>query len=245
MWEETLIESRRKLVNGKKWFALPFSFAAHALLMGGLIGVGYWSVEAVSAPPSRDPIVTPVIIDGGGMPAATHASPRQSKSSDSPPLLQNQIIPEIRNDVAIIDLAPSVSTNNIEDGPGISGPGAGNGRGTGNGQGPGTSSSTGADILSDHPVTLTPDIRQPVLIRKVEPPYPVIAMRSRIQGVVILQAVITKKGTVQDVALLRSAHALLDEAAIAAVKQWIYEPALLNNKPISVYFRVTVEFRLQ
>ena len=66
-----------------------------------------------------------------------------------------------------------------------------------------------------------------------------------IQGIVILEAVITKTGTVEDVRVLRALHPILDQAAISAVKQWKYQPAMLNGRPVKVYFTVTVNFTLR
>jgi protein TonB len=82
------------------------------------------------------------------------------------------------------------------------------------------------------------------LVKKVEPPYPEIARRSKLEGVVVLEAVITKTGSVEEVKVLRALHPVLDQAALNAVKQWKYEPAILNGKPVKVYFTVTVTFKL-
>jgi protein TonB len=66
----------------------------------------------------------------------------------------------------------------------------------------------------------------------------------KIEGVVILQAVINRSGLIEELTLERSAHPLLDEAAIRAVKQWIYRPATLDGRPMKVYFTVTVNFHI-
>ena len=92
---------------------------------------------------------------------------------------------------------------------------------------------------------ITAEVKQPELIKKVEPQYPEIARKARIQGVVILEAVITKEGSVEGVKVLRALHPILDQAAVNAVKQWRYKPALLNNRPVKVYFTVTVKFTLR
>ena len=75
------------------------------------------------------------------------------------------------------------------------------------------------------------------------PVYPQIAQTAKIQGVVILEAIIGKDGTVRDVKVLRSVP-LLDQAAIEAVRQWRYSPTLLNNVPVEVVMTVTVNFTL-
>ena len=64
------------------------------------------------------------------------------------------------------------------------------------------------------------------------------------QGVVILEAVINERGTIERVRVLKSVP-LLDGAAIAAVKDWRYTPTLLNGVPVSVLMTITVNFTLQ
>ena len=66
----------------------------------------------------------------------------------------------------------------------------------------------------------------------------------RAQGVVILEAVIGTTGNVETVRVIRSVP-LLDDAAIAAVRQWRYTPTLLNDVPVPVVMSVTVNFTLQ
>jgi protein TonB len=65
-----------------------------------------------------------------------------------------------------------------------------------------------------------------------------------VQGVVILEAVINERGTIERVKVLKSVS-LLDAAAIAAVKEWRYTPTLLNGVPISVLMTITMNFTLQ
>ena len=76
------------------------------------------------------------------------------------------------------------------------------------------------------------------------PVYPPVAQSARVQGIVILEAVIGPNGNVTEVKVLRSVP-LLDEAAITAVKQWQYTPTLLNGVPVPVIMTVTVNFTLQ
>jgi protein TonB len=65
-----------------------------------------------------------------------------------------------------------------------------------------------------------------------------------VQGVVLLQATISKQGAIQDLRVI-SGHQLLNEAAIEAVKQWRYKPQLLNGEPIEVITTITVNFTFQ
>ena len=81
------------------------------------------------------------------------------------------------------------------------------------------------------------------LIHDVAPTYPSEAGRARIEGAVVLMAVIGKDGSVQDVRV-ESGLPLLAQAAIDAVKQWRYRPYLLNGEPVEVDSRITINFTL-
>jgi protein TonB len=81
------------------------------------------------------------------------------------------------------------------------------------------------------------------LIRKVQPSYPPLARSARIQGTVVLQAVISKQGTIENLRLL-SGHPMLAPAAIDAVRQWRYRPYILNSEPVEVETQITLNFSL-
>lgn len=88
------------------------------------------------------------------------------------------------------------------------------------------------------------DIKPPTKIKDVRPLYPTIAQTARVQGVVIVEATIGPDGVVQTAKVLRSIP-LLDQAALDAVRQWLYTPTLLNGVPVPVIMTVTVNFTLQ
>ncbi len=81
------------------------------------------------------------------------------------------------------------------------------------------------------------------LIHDVPPQYPPEAGRARIEGTVVLMALIDKDGTVKDVRV-ESGLPLLAQAAINAVKQWRYKPYLVNGEPVEVDSRITINFTL-
>ncbi|MGH9219229.1 MAG: energy transducer TonB [Vicinamibacterales bacterium] len=93
------------------------------------------------------------------------------------------------------------------------------------------------------PVRVGGDISAPRLIRRVDPEYPPLAVNAQIEGMVILEATVDASGAVKETRVLRS-HAVLDEAATDAVRQWRYEPLLLNGKPTPFVLTVTVSFSL-
>jgi protein TonB len=88
------------------------------------------------------------------------------------------------------------------------------------------------------------DIKEPKKIKDVKPAYPEDAKDAGVQGIVILETVIGKDGTVHEGKILRSVP-LLDKAALDAVMQWRYTPTLLNGDPVEVIMTVTVTFSLQ
>ena len=93
------------------------------------------------------------------------------------------------------------------------------------------------------PVRVGGELKAPALVEPVAPEYPPIAVQARVQGVVILEAVVDLYGRVEDVRVLRSIP-LLDKAAITAVRQWRYSPLLLNGAPERFVLTVTVSFSL-
>lgn len=88
-------------------------------------------------------------------------------------------------------------------------------------------------------------IKPPKLIKKVNPVYPEEAREEGIQGVVILEILTDKEGKVASIKILKSDSSLLNQAAVDAVKQWKYEPLILEGKPTPVIFTITVAFRLK
>jgi protein TonB len=92
-------------------------------------------------------------------------------------------------------------------------------------------------------VRVSSGVAQGLLVHQVKPAYPSIAVQARIQGTVVLQAVIARDGTVKDLRVV-SGHPLLVQAALEAVQLWRYKPYLLNNQPVEVDTQINVNFTL-
>ncbi len=113
---------------------------------------------------------------------------------------------------------------------------------------PGSGAMQGAGSWSDRAtfeagaVRAIGDIKPPRLMHSVDPVYPEIARQARVEGMVILEVRADEKGNIVGAKVLRSIP-LLDQAAIDAVKQWKYEPAIVNGKPTPILFTVTVRFQ--
>jgi TonB family protein len=91
---------------------------------------------------------------------------------------------------------------------------------------------------------ITPDVEPPIAIHKTQPQYPEEARKAGVTGVVVVQATIDEEGRVTDVLPLREVAPLLAEAAAEAIREWRFEPARYEGKPVAVYYNLTVNFRL-
>ena len=98
-------------------------------------------------------------------------------------------------------------------------------------------------VATPQRVRVSQGVTQGLLIRKIQPTYPPLARQARIQGAVLLQAEISKDGTIQNLRLI-SGHPMLAPSAIEAVKQWKYKPYILNGEPVEVETQITVNFTL-
>ena len=95
----------------------------------------------------------------------------------------------------------------------------------------------------DNPLRVGGDIKEPKKIRDVKPVFPADAQAARVQGVVIIEALIDTNGNVADAKILRSV-AMLDQAAVDAVRQWRFTPTMLNGAAVPILMTVTVNFTL-
>jgi protein TonB len=95
------------------------------------------------------------------------------------------------------------------------------------------------------PVRVGGKVQPPKLLHRVEPTYPPMAVSAHLQGMVILEAIVDEKGVVAEVKVLRSVNPLLDREALNAVRQWRYEPVVLNGTPVKFVLSVSLSFSLQ
>jgi protein TonB len=93
------------------------------------------------------------------------------------------------------------------------------------------------------PVRIGGQIKEPALISRVDPVYPLLAIVQQLEGVVILEAIVDEDGRVESLRVLRS-PGVFEKAAVEAVRQWRYSPVVLNGRPEKFILTVTVSFRL-
>ena len=199
---------------------------------------------------------------GGGMRAKTAASignlPARKlkqflepmvKSENANPILtiEPSIIANPEIAVAQLNLAQFGDPHGV-DGPPSAGPGdgggigKGHGTGVGSGKGPGAGPGYGGGISGQS--GFQGSLTEPVLLYKVDPEYSEEARKAKLQGVVMVLAVIDAGGRVQNIAVAQGLGLGLDERAIAAVEQWKFRAGMRNGKPVATSALIQLTFRL-
>ena len=102
-----------------------------------------------------------------------------------------------------------------------------------------------AQTPAEQPVKPGGAVSAPTVVSEVKAEYPPQALVDRVEGDVTLEAVVEADGSVGDVRLLKSVHPMLDESAVAALKQWKFKPGMREGKPVRVAVEVEMTFRLR
>ncbi len=97
--------------------------------------------------------------------------------------------------------------------------------------------------IPQKPVAVSQGVQAAKLIRQATPVYPALARQARISGTVRLTAIIGRDGAIRNLEVI-SGHPLLTAAALEAVRQWVYQPTLLNREPVEVITQIDVNFTL-
>jgi len=99
-------------------------------------------------------------------------------------------------------------------------------------------------IATAQPYPVGDDVKAPVPIVHVNPQYPEEARQQHISGMVVLETVIDHTGAVRDIKVLKGLPNGLSEAAVTAVKQWVFKPGTMNGEAVDVLFNLTINFKL-
>jgi periplasmic protein TonB len=243
MFEDSLIESGGKL-STKRGMTTAVSFAFQVMLIGVLVVLPLLFTEALPrtqlmtflvAPPPPPPPPPP--------PAATPVKVVKTIQTD---IINGQLrtptkIPEKVQMIKEEEAPPPVTSM-----AGVVGGVPGSAGGQMGGVIGGIINSTPVAVprvATPQRVRVSQGVTQGLLLRKIQPTYPPLARQARIQGSVLLQAEISKDGSIENLRLI-SGHPMLAPAAIEAVKQWKYKPYILNGEPVAVETQITVNFTL-
>ncbi len=221
---------------GRRAGLVPLSIAAHAVAIGAAVLVPAFAVGALPDPRvsltyNVHPTIVPVV------PALRPPARPRPAMSGGAPLVTPNALPDR-------DALPAVALGRVT-------PGMDDGLPWRDGVPAGIDGDVGTAVADLPPPPAPPrlarvggDVRPPVKIHDAAPVYPALARSARVQGVVIVEATIDESGRVVHARLLRSIP-LLDEAALAAVREWTFTPSRLNGEPTSILMTVTVQFRLE
>ena len=242
MFEDSLIESKGVL-RTKRPAATAVSLLLQSLLVAAMAALPLLYTEAL-------PKVSLTSLIAPGPPPAAPAPARTEVERQTLPPRQSDLIGQrlrepqaIPGSIAHIEESEAPLPEIPSSGPGVFG-------------GTGTSASSVLNAIVNlappaiaprptvsAPLRVSQGVAQGFLVREVKPVYPPLARQARIQGAVILEAIIGKNGIIENLRLV-SGHPMLAPAAIEAVRQWRYRPYTLNREPVEVQTEITVNFVL-
>jgi periplasmic protein TonB len=227
MFQEVVCPSAN---SPRRWYALPLSFLAHAVVLAVLVVVPLVATDVL---PSPRQMINFIIPAAAPMPVTV-----------SPPAIRTAIASHFDNGAAPVEAPRGIVRESglqpIEEQVSSSFEGFVEGLGV-------------AQLAAEPPPVVAPtrvkpmrvsSFKAPTRVKDVAPIYPELARKNRVSGVVILEAIIGVDGKVEQARVLRSVP-LLDQAALNAVQSWEYTPTLLHGVPIPIIMTVTVQFKLE
>jgi protein TonB len=227
---------REVRVGGRAWYSLPLTVLVHALIIAVAVIVPLVAVEDLPGLP-RAAAEYMVIAPPPPPPAAPRAPIREATEA-----------PAVNPNAAPVEAPAGFNRESgVVTEPEPAGGSESSGWVPGGIDGAGLAVQPEAPPPPPPPVTpvrIASGLRPPAKLKDVMPVYPDVAMRARISGMVILEAVIDAEGRVANVKVLRSVP-MLDQAAIDAVRQWEFTPTRLNGVAVPVVMTVTVNFTLR
>jgi protein TonB len=219
--------------SNSKWYTVPLSCLAHTTVLAVIVAVPVIATDLTLPTPRSvmQEYVTPHMPVVPQPPVMRQAPPAQiTQAAPGTPLVAADVIGD---ETGLIVQPSEVATAGIDSivggfdvGPGV------------------IDLPPPAPAPPSGPVPIGGHIKPPARTKYVMPEYPEIARANKVEGVVILEAIIGADGKVASARVLRS-KPLLEQAALAAVSAWEYSPTLLNGKPTPVIMTVTVVFTLK
>jgi protein TonB len=248
MLDESLIASGDRGARGRKWLLLPISLLVHLLAIAALVVVPLLFAEnqlpeakvtniLVMAPPLPSPPPPPPPPlgrrRGSGRPKAV-----PEKKEEAPPVFTGRLI-------APIEVPATIEEDDgfdfgVEGGVPGGVPGGVEGGVEGGVIGGVLGGVLGGTLPDEQPVFVSGK-NVPKLIKEVKPEYPPEAFANRMQAVVIVEAMTDIYGRVSRARII-SGHPVFNNAALAAVRKWLYEPYIVNGVPRPIYFTVSITF---
>jgi len=248
MFETSVIHA--EVVAEKRVGLLSASFAFHALVVIAILANGIRTIEFPTSAPKEytipvfalPPQVPPALgVPNGGHKQSTPPAPVKPTTpvaNTAPNTVPDHVEPAAASTTTGDPSATSNDTGSdqpqgvpwgVPHGVGVDGP---------------PSTTTVAADVPDVPLPVGGDVKAPVVIRRVQPVYPKLAINARMNGMVIVECVIDKTGRVREARVLRSTSPMFDQSALDAVQQWQFTPGSLHGQMIDTIFNLTVTFHV-
>jgi periplasmic protein TonB len=250
MFESSLIDlESRKQPRRRRWLSLPLAIVLHLVGLTAFAFASYWSVGPVQEPQTNVAFIEvalppPLPAGGGGRPKPqpqTQTAPQPVTKTVQPTTVPDK--PPAPAPPVPVDPAPGpVTDDSMNDTPG---PGPGPGPYIGPGPIPGPGPDVAPVVEDSAPLHLTAEMTRPVPLHPIQPRYTEVARRSGVQGTVIVEAIIDEKGNATNVRVLRGLPMGLERAAVEAIQQTQFKPAMMAGRPVKVYYNLTVTFNIQ
>lgn len=235
MFAQTFCDSPLELSRKKLTTLISFSFEALAVV--ALISFPLFHIE--NLPPARNvaTVFTPIIQEAVPIrqqPIASSPAPVSFGVLDRSQIRQPSSVPNnISNTNDVSSQPPGVPWGDVHTSANPLGEIAGSGVGT----------RPVEQAPPDRPVKVSKGVMEGALIQKIVPTYPRIALMTHTEGAVVLQAIISRAGTIENLQVI-SGSPFLSRAAIDAVRQWRYRPYELSGQPVEVETQIVVNFTL-
>ncbi len=254
MFESSLFASRRNAPPRRRALSFLAAFSLNVGVILTVLVVQAWNIEALPDPAERTAfyeVITVQMPESGGSPPPRPPAPEPTppKPPPSEPVQPTVVeeLEEVEEEPVVADTVPLDELLPTYDDIAGSGLPGSVGEGTGEGVLPGEGTGLGEGEGFGEGETLYEvggDVTKPEKVYGPPPLYPESARRARLQGTVVVEAIIDRNGEVTDVRVLKGMPGGLDRAAIEAVSDWRFTPATRQGEPVPVVFRLTVQFSL-
>lgn len=254
MFETSVVQAQAKAA-ARRPLLFSVSIGAHVAAIAGIVTMSVVGVTLPKNAPHQFAIpfvaeLKPMLGDGGQpqqpkkTPVATppqqvQKQPQAPATPVAPQVVPDQVPQVASTTPASTDIGPTSGDGSSNATPGTPGVPWGSRDGAVPDGPPVTHEEPAAKIYQ-----VAGDVKAPVAISRVTPPYPELARRMRINGFVILECIIDQNGQVRDAHVVRSSFAAFEQPALDAIHGWKFSPGTLNGRPVNVQFNLTVTFQL-
>jgi protein TonB len=237
MFETSLISAKTRPLD-RRYSLLSISIAVHSVAIAAVIATSVASTRLpVQAPKEmRFPVLIPTISIPPALGTRHPATPksRPAAPTKAPVVPQMDIAPLTIPEAVTPAEAPANTTTGV--GVGESGP-----------SGVPWGEKDGVDVNPPPtaPLPVIGDVKAPVVVRRVTPEYPRVALQARKNGWVIVECIIDKSGHIRDARVIGSNFGAFEQPALYAVQQWLFAPGTLHGEPVDTIFDLTVKFEVR